>query len=163
MTATIKIIDTCTLINIFEEIDIDLGSALEKYYVIITQHVVSEYTRKMPRPIPKYLSVVGMNEDDRSVMDETEFLFPYLGVGERSVFVMALNAAATGEKVVGLTDDKKALKKFPEAAKSMEINARFPGSKDIIWGDTLSLIRKLAADGKIPRTHIDIAKRALKR
>jgi hypothetical protein len=154
---TIKIIDTCTLINIFHLIEIDLSPFLEEYYTVITDQVVSEYTKKIPRPIPKCLSVIGMNETDRALMDEMELLFPQLGVGERSVFVYALGVASVGLKVVVLSDDQKAIKKFSDVAKNENIMVRFPGSENIIWGDTLSLIGKFVDDGKIQKDFLDRA------
>jgi len=161
--STIKIVDTCTLINVFHLINVDFSPYLEDYYVVVTDQVISEYTRKAPRPIPTCLSVVGMNETDKALMDELEFLFPQLGIGERSIFACALGIAACGSRIVVLSDDHKATKKFSNLAKTKSIIARFPGSDTIIWGDTLSLFGKFVDDGKIEKKHLDSMRMALKR
>jgi len=131
---TMKIIDTCTMINFFDSLDIDLSLCFEGYYAIVTDHVVWEYTRKIPRHIPKCISVMGMSEEGKVLMEEMELHFPRLGIGERSVFVSALIAASAGFKVAVLSDDQDAIKKFSVLAGKPAISARFPGSENIIWG-----------------------------
>ncbi|MCL2296639.1 MAG: hypothetical protein FWC29_06145 [Methanomassiliicoccaceae archaeon] len=160
--STIKIMDTCTLINVFDMIDLDLSSCLQGYQIVVTDHVVSEYTRKIPRSIPKCLSVVGMNATDLLLMNEMEFMFPQLGIGERSVFVFALGVALRGHKVVVLSDDKSAVKKFSNTAKEKAMSERFPGSENIVWGDTLSLLDKFVEKGKITRTQSNQAYKIIK-
>ncbi|MDR1404781.1 MAG: hypothetical protein LBJ20_04350 [Candidatus Methanoplasma sp.] len=60
---SVKILDTCAAINIFEAIkSCDVAVRLEKYKVVMMEHVVSEYTRKMPRPIPACVSVFGFSQ-----------------------------------------------------------------------------------------------------
>jgi len=158
---SVKIIDTCTLINIFNSLDFDLSSCLEKYRTVITNHVVWEYTRKIPRQIPKCISVVGMSEEGRALVEETEYLLPRLGIGERSSFVLALEMASSDSSIVVLSDDRDAVKKFSDLAKNDLISSRFPGSDKIIWGDTMSLVGKFADEGRIPSSYLDRARRIL--
>jgi len=99
-----------------------------------------------------------MNAADLLLMNEIEFMFPQLGIGERSVFVYALGAALGRHKVVVLSDDKSAVKKFSNAAKEKAMSERFPGSENIVWGDTLSLLDKLVEDGKITHTQSNQAR-----
>lgn len=145
---TMKIIDTCTLINIFERIDVDLDHCLKDYNLVTTDQVVAEYTRKIPRKIPQCLSVIGLKENDKALMEEIEFLFPRLGIGERSVFVMALGLASSVEKIVILSDDVKAVKGLSSIVKG-EMHKKFPGSENIVWGNTLSMIDKFEKCGKL--------------
>ena len=153
---TIKIIDTCTLINIFERIEVDLNPCMKEYNLVTTDQVIAEYTRKIPREIPGHLSVVGMREEDKAIMEEMEYLFPRLGIGERSVFVSALNAVSSGDKVVILSDDIKALKNFSKIASSDSMCKRFPKSRDIVWGNTLSMINKFKNCGKLSTEQTNI-------
>ena len=159
---TIKIIDTCTLINIFNSLDFDLAPCLEEYRAVVTNHVVSEYTRKIPRQIPKCISVIGMSERGETIMEDLEFLFPRLGIGERSVLALALETASAGSKVVVITDDKDAVKKLSGMVKNKDTSAKFFGSENIIYGNTLSLIGKFVDDCKIPQSCLDRARRILK-
>ena len=159
--STVKIMDTCTLINVFDTIDFNLLPCLEEYHTVVTNHVVSEFTRKAPRSIPSCISVIGMNENDLLLMNEMELLFPQLGIGERSVFVFALGIASTVSKVIVLSDDKRATKKFSKLAKNEDLIKRFPGSENIVWGNTMSMICKFAEDGKITLAQQDQARSKL--
>jgi len=156
-----KIIDTCTLINIFSSLDFDLSPYLEEYHVVITNHVVSEYTRKIPRQIPSCVSVIGMSEAGEILIGDLESLFPQLGIGERSIFVLALEAASVGFRPVVLSDDRNAVRRFSEVAKSKSVTSEFSGSENIIWGNTMSLITKLADEGKISEEYVKHARRIL--
>ena len=161
--SAMKIMDTCTMINIFICLDVDLSPCLKEYRTVVTDQVVSEYTRKHPRQIPECVSVVGMSERSKAIAEEMELLFPRLGSGEVSVFVLALEMASSGSKVVVLTDDKAATNKFSKMAKDINISSRFRGSENIIWGDTMSLIQKFADERRIPRSFVDKARTALMR
>lgn len=149
---TIKIIDTCTLINIFDCIGDNLEPFLADYNTITTTEVITEYTRKIPRHIPDTVSIISLNNERSQLKDELEYLFPRLGEGERSVFASALTMAEIGEQIVILTDDIKAIKRFNEMILMPYFINRFPHADRIICGDTSSLIDRLIEKGKLPIT-----------
>lgn len=136
---TIKILDTCTLINLFDGPDRDLVSFLSDYKIVTTDVVIMEYTRRFPRQIPADLEVVGLDEAQSRLMDQLEFLYPNLAMGERSVMAIALTYAMRGTRVIALTDDKKALKKMSEYSKLDFVNNTFPGADNIVLGNTSDL------------------------
>ena len=138
---TVKIIDTCTLINLFDGTDDDLVPLLGDYDLVTTDVVIMEYTRRFPRQIPNGLEVVGLDETQVCLMDELEFLYPNLAQGERSVMAMALTYAVKGSRVVVLTDDRKALRRMSEYSGLRSVNDLFPGADGIILGNRTDLRR----------------------
>lgn len=132
---TVKILDTCTLINIFDGPDPDLKDALAGYDVVITDSVVTEYVCKIPRKIPEMVSVAGLDESEHRLMDDLEYLFPGLALGERSVMSKALSLVEKGYRVIALTDDKKALKKLSNYSQDEILARDFPHCGEIVWCD----------------------------
>ncbi len=143
---TVKIIDTCTLINIFDGPDQDLKQILSGYDVATTDTVISEYVCKYPRVIPDILTVYGLSEDEKRLSDELEYLFPNLASGERSVMALALRMAREGRRVVVITDDQRALKKLSRYSADPSVTDLFEGSAGIIWGDKVALREHFIAD-----------------
>lgn len=146
---TCKIMDTCTLINLFETIPVDISDCFGDYEVFTTDVVISEYTRKFPRKVPACVSVVGMDEKERTRISDFEFLFPNLGAGEISVFVKALAMASEGRRTVVLSDDKAAARKFYAISRDEDMGGMSRGVDGVLWGDSLDVLRKLLSDGKI--------------
>lgn len=140
---TVKIFDTCTLINIFDGPDSDLADLMDGYDLVTTDDVIGEYVRKYPRHIPGSLNVMGLTEEGRSVMDELEFLFPRLGTGERSVMALAMSMAASERRAVIITDDEKARKKLTMYLGDPAFRDAYPGISDIVLGNKTDLRRHL--------------------
>ena len=146
---TCKIIDTCTLINLFETIPVDISARFDVYDVLTTDVVISEYTRKFPRKVPACVSVVGMSAKERIRISDFEFLFPNLGAGEISVFIKASTMASEGRRTVILSDDKAAARKFHAISLDKSMCNILPGINGILWGNALDVLKKLLSDGKI--------------
>ena len=136
---TCKIIDTCTLINLFCENGPDISQCLSDYDVVITDIVVKEYTRKYPRIIPNFIKVIEINEEDKTLMDDLELLMPRLGPGERSSYIVMIRLAKIYDKVVLLTDDIRATKKLKQYVLD---DPSFNSKAEIIWGNTVDLVGK---------------------
>lgn len=158
---TCKIIDTCTLINLFETISVDVSACFGDYDMLTTDVVISEYTRKFPRKVPACVSVAGMDAEERNKMSDFEYLFPSLGAGEISVFVKALAAASEGRRTVILSDDKAAIRKFYAISRDESMRAKFPGMNNILWGDAPNVLKRLRSDRKISDSEYERAKSEL--
>ncbi len=143
---TCKIIDTCTLINLFCEDGPDVSSPLSDYEVLITDTIVDEYTRKYPREVPKCVSVIDLIDEDRQVMNDLESLMPRIGPGERSAYALMIRLSKDYDRIVMLTDDQRATKKLREYMRDDKL---FTTDAQIIWGNTNDLISKFTLDGKI--------------
>jgi len=143
---TCKIVDTCTLINLFCEGGPDVSQPLMDYDVIITETVVDEYTRKYPRQIPSCITVMEMTPEDMSVMEDLELLMPMLGPGERSVYAIMVRLSGSYDSIVMLTDDKKASKKLRGYT---DLETILPSNIQIKWCDSKDLVDKFTSDGKI--------------
>lgn len=157
---TVKFIDTCSLINLFDRTDVDMAPCFEEYDLVTTDRVIGEYTRKFHRKIPPCLSVVGIREEDLPILDELEFLLPRLGVGERSVLVSALNSISSGCRTVVISDDKEATKRLSDIASNTD-DARLKGTVGIIWGNTRDLINRLEMGGKISEESAGMIRRKI--
>ena len=143
---TCKIIDTCTLINLFCEGGPDISPYLSDYDVVITDIVVKEYTRKYPRIVPNCIKIIEVNEEDRRLMNDLELLMPRLGPGERSSYAVMIRLAKIYDKVVILTDDKPAMKKLKQYAQD---DPPFNSKAEIIWGNTVDLVSKFLHEESI--------------
>ncbi len=143
---TCKIIDTCTLINLFCEDGPEVSSPLSDYEVMVTSTVVEEYTRKYARVVPEFITIVQINDEDRSIMEDLELMMPRLGSGERSIYAMMIRMSKEYDRIVMLTDDQKATKKLREY---MLGDSMFAADTQIIWGDTHDLINKFVSEGRI--------------
>ena len=143
---TCKLIDTCTLINLFCEGGPEVSSPLSDYEVIVSNTVVEEYTRKYPRVVPDFITIVQINDDDKSLMDDLELLMPRIGAGERSIYAIMVRMSKDYDKIVMLTDDQDATKKL---GGYMQNDGMLAADTQVIWGDTTDLINKFISEGKI--------------
>ncbi|MDD4222253.1 MAG: hypothetical protein PHF83_03875 [Candidatus Methanomethylophilus sp.] len=159
---TCKIIDTCTLINLFSELPVDLSLCFSGYDVITTDAVITEYTCKVPRKIPSCISVAGLDEKERKRLADFEYLFPNLGVGERSVYAKALSLAAEGCRTVILSDDKIAVRKMSAFSVDPKLHDFFPGAENIIWGDSVDALEKLRSKKRLSDERFLISKKKIR-
>ena len=143
---TCKIIDTCTLINLFCESETDVSKELQEYDAIVTDDIVREYTRKYPREIPSCVKVVSVNDDDRLLMNRLESLMPSIGTGERSAYAVMIRLSKQYDRIVLLTDDKKATKKL----RSYLMNdGLFEAPAKIIWANSDDFLKKITSESEV--------------
>ncbi|MBQ3736587.1 MAG: hypothetical protein II855_06600 [Candidatus Methanomethylophilaceae archaeon] len=152
-----KILDTCTMINIFVESGVNCDGFFRKYESVTTPHVVEEYTRKYPRVVPDCLNVIDFDKDVSQLYDDSELLFPGLGPGERSAFVLAISMLPSEKDIVILSDDKKAVKKMSEFCTDEDSLSLFPGIDKIRWGNTSDVLHKMNEHGDITQTELGTA------
>ena len=157
-----KILDTCTMINIFVESGLDTDGFFHRYDSVTTPAVIEEYTRKYPRIMPGCLKIAEFDDSAEKLYMDSEYLFPGLGPGERSAFALAVNLLPTGKNIIILSDDRKAVKRLSEFCADEESLELFPGIDRIRWGDTRDVLRKMAEHNDISRVDMTAAFRKLK-
>lgn len=144
---SIKIIDTCTAINIFEKIrSFDSTIYLKNYSVIVTREIYTELSKGSTFNCP--LDVYDLSDEERELYDDTETYMFDLGEGERSALVHALflsnqHACSDSDKIIVLSDDKEAGHTFcHKICSDPYMKKLFPNASRIIWSDTVGLVKK---------------------
>jgi hypothetical protein len=145
---TCKIVDTCTMINLFERSGFDLGPCLQPYDVVTTDFVRKEFIRKSAA-IPEMISAVDLAGWEVSELDELRSYFVNLGDGEISVMVKAVSLASEGRRVFILTDDEAAIRKFTAYFENQDVRREHPEVSRIRISRTRDLLYKFERDGKI--------------
>ena len=144
-----KVIDTSVMINVFDESGLDVDKFFRNYKSIITESVVEEYTRKYPRVIPDCVSVGNYDDFAKKLYNDTEYLFPNLGSGERSAFAIATKIVSMGGEAIILCDDQKAVKKLSSFCMNKDVINHYPGIDRIKWGSTKDVLLKMYGCGTI--------------
>ena len=144
-----KIIDTCSLINLFDMLHCDVSVFFSRYQSVITDVVCLEYTQKYPRKVSDSISVVPMDDADGGLYEDLEYLFPNLGPGERSAFAKAVFSIRHGEKAIIITDDIKAVRGFKRLCREKQFIGRYPEAESVVMVGSKDVLQKMLDVGCI--------------
>ena len=153
---TYKVLDTCCVISLFNEISsCDILFVCRDYKLTISDHVMSELIR--PIPSIKSLNTIQLSTIDKtSLFNEISNTFPGLGQGEVSAFTLSVCLNETEkEQIVFVTDDKKAIRKLDSFRKQKDVLNRFPKIGGVLIVKLADVIKYLFTTGKIDKTVFD--------
>lgn len=153
---SIKLFDTDCTINLFEKMrSFDCIPYLSNYKIIFTEQVVSETNNdrfELNVPFEYY----KLSSDEEKLYSEISDYVGFLGKGERSVIVHALNLSNEHDHteeghIVILSMDREAGHHFRnDILKDPQIRKTYPNAEKILWVGASDFLKKMWDEGAIP-------------